>query len=57
MNRFLCLFTVEKGSVLNWKGMDCVEVLPAYDVSQITALTGATVVWMYLGFLSKKVKR
>jgi agmatinase len=35
--------------------MDCVEVLPAYDVSQITALAGATVVWMYLGFMAKNI--
>ena len=48
---------LENISDLNWKGMDCVEVLPAHDMSQITALAGAAVVWMYLGFLSKKVKR
>lgn len=39
---------------LNWKGMDCVEVLPAHDVSQITALAAATVIWMYMGFIAKK---
>lgn len=45
---------LERLSNLNWVGMDCVEVLPAYDVSQITALTGATIVWMYLGLVAKK---
>ena len=47
------LAILERISGLNWVGMDCVEVLPAYDVSQITALAGATVVWMYLGMLAK----
>lgn len=29
-------------------GMDVVEVIPAFDVSEITALAAATVVWQYL---------
>jgi agmatinase len=29
-------------------GMDVVEVAPAYDVAEITALAGATIVWEYL---------
>lgn len=33
---------------INWLGMDCVEVNPAYDHSQITALAAATFVWQYL---------
>jgi len=33
---------------LNFIGMDVVEVAPAYDVSEITALAAATVVWEYL---------
>lgn len=33
---------------LNWIGMDVVEVAPAYDHSQITALAAATVAWTYL---------
>jgi agmatinase len=32
-------------------GMDVVEVLPAHDVSEITALAAATVVWEYLALL------
>ena len=43
---------LERISGLNWVGMDCVEVLPAHDVSQITALAGATIVWMYLGMVA-----
>jgi agmatinase len=43
------LAILERLKGINWVGMDCVEVLPAHDVSQITALAGATVVWMYLG--------
>jgi agmatinase len=33
---------------LNFIGMDIVEVAPAYDVSEITALAAATIVWEYL---------
>jgi agmatinase len=36
---------------LRWAGMDVVEVAPAYDVSEITALAGATMVWEYLALL------
>jgi agmatinase len=32
-------------------GMDVVEVAPAYDVSEITALAGASVVWEYLALM------
>ena len=32
-------------------GMDVVEVAPAYDVSEITALAGATMAWEYLSLL------
>jgi agmatinase len=32
-------------------GMDVVEVAPAYDVAEITALAGATVAWEYLGMV------
>jgi agmatinase len=33
---------------LRFLGMDVVEVAPAYDVAEITALAGATVAWEYL---------
>ncbi len=33
-------------------GMDVVEMAPAYDVSEITALAAATVVWEYLALLA-----
>jgi agmatinase len=33
---------------VRFAGMDIVEVAPAYDVSEITALAAATVVWEYL---------
>jgi agmatinase len=36
---------------LAWIGMDIVEVAPAYDVSEITALAAATIVWEYLALL------
>jgi agmatinase len=33
---------------VRFAGMDIVEVAPAYDVSEITALAAATIVWEYL---------
>jgi len=33
---------------LRFIGMDVVEVAPAYDVAEITALAGATIAWEYL---------
>lgn len=33
---------------LDFQGMDVVEVAPAYDVAEITALAAASVVWQYL---------
>jgi agmatinase len=37
---------------LQFVGMDVVEVAPAYDVAEITALAAATVVWEYLALVS-----
>ena len=39
---------------VNFIGMDLVEVAPAYDHAQITALAGATFLWTYLCMLAKK---
>jgi agmatinase len=36
-------------------GMDVVEVAPAYDVAEITALAGATMAWEYLALLARGV--
>ncbi len=33
---------------LDFRGMDVVEVLPAHDVAEVTALAAATVAWEYL---------
>jgi agmatinase len=33
---------------LDWRGMDVVEVSPAYDVAEVTALAAATVAWEYI---------
>jgi agmatinase len=33
---------------LDWRGMDVVEVAPAYDVAEITALAAATLAWEYI---------
>jgi agmatinase len=35
-------------------GMDLAEVSPPYDVAEITALAGATIVWEYLALLAQR---
>lgn len=40
-------------SGLAFTGMDVVEVAPAYDVAEVTALAAATVVWEYLALLAQ----
>jgi agmatinase len=37
---------------LHFAGMDVVEVAPAYDVAEITALAAATIVWEYLALVN-----
>jgi agmatinase len=36
---------------LDFRGMDVVEVAPAYDTAEITALAAATIVWEYLALV------
>jgi agmatinase len=45
---------VRRLSGLDFRGMDVVEVAPAYDVSEITALAAATVAWEYLALLGAR---
>ncbi len=42
---------------IQFAGMDVVEVAPAYDVAEITALAAATVVWEYLALLGAQAMR
>ncbi|HEX2942225.1 MAG TPA: agmatinase [Rhodopila sp.] len=42
---------------IDFVGMDIVEVAPAYDVSDITALAGATMAWEYLALLGARAMR
>jgi len=39
---------------LNWIGMDVMEVAPAYDHAEITALAAATIVWEYLALVAPR---
>ena len=39
---------------INFVGMDCVEVAPAYDHSNITALAAATICWTYISMVTFK---
>ena len=39
---------------IDFRGMDVVEVSPAYDVAEITALAAATVIWEYLALLGRR---
>ncbi len=40
---------------IDFRGMDVVEVAPAYDVSEITSLAAATIVWEYLALLHSRI--
>ena len=40
----------------NFIGMDVVEVAPAYDTAEITALAAATIVWEYLALLGHRMR-
>jgi agmatinase len=42
---------------LAFVGMDVVEVAPAYDAAEITALAGATMAWEYLCLIGAKAQR
>lgn len=42
---------------IRFAGMDVVEVAPAYDASEITALAAATIVWEYLALLGAQAMR
>ncbi len=42
---------------IRFVGMDLVEVSPAYDVAEITALAGASMVWEYLALLGAQAMR
>ncbi|MDO8607326.1 MAG: agmatinase [Phaeospirillum sp.] len=39
---------LQRLKTVRFAGMDVVEVAPAYDVSEITALAAATILWQYL---------
>jgi agmatinase len=39
---------------VNFTGMDMVEVAPAYDTAEITALAAATMVWDYLALVGRR---
>jgi agmatinase len=39
---------------ITFTGMDVVEVAPAYDTAEITALAAATVVWEYLALVGRR---
>lgn len=42
------LTLIEELSDVNWVGMDCVEVAPPYDLSELTVNAASTLVWTYL---------
>lgn len=54
------LFTWQVSAILkrlrgiDFVGMDVVEVLPAHDVAEITALAAATVIWQYLSLMADR---
>ncbi len=48
LNSSQVLSFLEELAGLNWVGMDCVEVAPAYDHAELTGHAAATFVWTYL---------
>ena len=40
---------------LQWVGMDCVEVCPAYDHAELTSMAASTLVWTYLSGQAKRL--
>jgi agmatinase len=42
---------------IHFVGMDIVEVSPAYDVAEVTALAAATMIWEYLALLGASAMR
>lgn len=48
---------VESLADLNWVGMDCVEVCPAYDHAEITSLAATALVWSYLSAQALRLGR
>jgi agmatinase len=50
------LMTLNKIMDLDWRGMDIVEVAPAYDHADITAIAASTVVQHYLQGIAHRHK-
>ena len=49
---------IEELAGLNWIGMDCVEVAPAYDHAELTTNAASAFVWTYLsGQVAKRLDR
>lgn len=52
------LHLIESLADLNWVGMDCVEVNPAYDHAELSSLAASTLVWSYLsGQVAKQLQQ
>ena len=48
---------LEELAPLNWVGMDCVEVAPAYDHAELTSNAAAQFIWTYLcGQIAKRAR-
>ncbi len=45
---------IRRLGAVDWRGADVVEVAPAYDVAEITALAAATIGWEYLALLAAR---
>ncbi len=48
---------IRRLGVLDFRGMDVMEVAPAYDTAEITALAAATMAWEYLCLVGPRLKR
>ena len=52
--QILALFKILDSWDIDWIGMDITEVAPNYDVSDITSLTAANIIYKYLCLLANK---
>ena len=51
------LTLIEELAGLNWIGMDCVEVAPAYDHAELTSNAASVLVWTYLcGQIARRLR-
>ncbi len=57
LNTYQARKTIRELGGIDFKGMDLVEVSPQYDVGEVTALAGATLMFDYISLISKDLPK